>query len=150
VARPGPAAKVAWRPAPNWHPPTRAGGTEAHGGARQRARRWGLPLAGEGAACRNPKRRSWRTWRGGARTPALTLGGRRQVVAKTGSPQWCRLKGKDEVELWVACELRGISKVLLGVEVEAEGALTELSTMARRQWQTAAQRGGDPATRNRE
>jgi hypothetical protein len=72
------------------------------------------------------------------------------VVAGTGSSRRRELGGEDKVELWVACELRGISKVLLGVEVEAEGALTELSTMARRQWQTAAQRGGDPATRNRE
>jgi hypothetical protein len=43
------------------------------------------------------------------------------VAAEKGSSRWCGLGGEDEVGLWVACELRGVSGELLGMEVEAEG-----------------------------
>jgi hypothetical protein len=72
------------------------------------------------------------------------------VVAGTGSSRRRELGGEDKVELWVACELRGISGELLGVEVEAEGALMELSMMTWCQWRMVAWRGGDSATRNGE
>jgi hypothetical protein len=46
-------------------------------------------------------------------------------------------------------ELHGYSGKLRGVEVEAEGAPTYLSMVARRQWRTMAWRGGDLTIGNR-
>jgi hypothetical protein len=43
-------------------------------------------------------------------------------------------------------ELHGYSGKLQGVEVELEGALTCLSTVARLQWQTVVWSVGDPIT----
>jgi hypothetical protein len=47
-------------------------------------------------------------------------------------------------------ELHGYSGKLRGTKVEVEGALTCLSTVARLQWWTAAQSGGDLITRKEE
>jgi hypothetical protein len=74
--------------------------------------------------------------------------GRRRIltgVAAVDGGDRCR---GGEVQLSVFGEIHGHSRKLKGVEVEAEGVPTCLSTVTHLRWRTAERSGGDPITKN--